>query len=313
MQYFTNEKHYNTLNNYYRARFGTKVMKIALNGGFSCPNRDGTLSTKGCLFCSEKGSGDFAGNPVESIKNQYKQVKTMMNKKWKDGLYIAYFQAFSNTYGPIEQLKTIYETALSLDNDIIGLNIGTRADCFNDDIYDLLDSLNHQTYLTVELGLQSMHDESLAYINRGHNRDQFTKTVRALRQRGIDVVVHIINGLPGETKEMMFQTIDYINQLDIQGIKIHMLYVIKNTPLASIYLNDPFDILSLAEYTDITVHQIRKLNPNIIIHRVTGDPPKNLLITPEWTLKKFVVQNNIDKQMRKQGFYQGDLYHPLFK
>lgn len=309
MPYFTEEKHYNTLNNYYRSRFGTKVMKIALNGSFSCPNRDGTFSNKGCIFCSELGSGDFAGNPIDSLKKQYKEIKKMMNKKWHKGQYIAYFQAFSNTYGPIEKLRSIYTTALELDKDIIGLNIGTRADCFSSKTYDLLEEFNRKTYLTIELGLQSMHNESLKFINRGHQRDIFTKTVKELRFRGIDVVVHIINGLPGETKEMMLETIDYINTLDIQGIKIHMLYVLKNTPLASIYKDQPFTLLSLQDYVDITINQIRKLEPNIIIHRVTGDPPRDLLIAPEWTLKKFIVQNEIDKIMRKNNQYQGDLYN----
>lgn len=309
MTYFTKEKHYNTLNNYYRSRFGTKVMKIALNGNFSCPNRDGTFSKEGCIFCSELGSGDFAGNPVESLKSQYKTIKEMMNKKWQSGQYIAYFQAFSNTYGPLDKLSQVYETALSLDSDIIGLNIGTRADCFSPKIFDLLQALNEKTYLTIEIGLQSMHNQSLELINRGHKRDIVTKTIKELRKRKIDVVIHIINGLPNESKEMMYETIDYVNQLDVQGIKIHMLYILKNTPLESMYIKQPFPILSLEEYVEITTTQIRKLNPNMIIHRVTGDPPRDLLISPTWTLKKFIVQNEIDKLMRKNNLYQGDLYN----
>jgi hypothetical protein len=309
MQYFTNEKHYNTLNNYYRSRFGTKVIKIALNGNFSCPNRDGTFSDKGCIFCSESGSGDFAGNPLHDLENQYKTIKKMMNKKWHEGKYIAYFQANTNTYAPTKKLRALYEKAISLDKDIIGLNIGTRADCISKSTYDLLEELSQKTYLTIELGLQSMHLKTLSFINRGHDLDTFTRAVKELRKRNIDVVVHIINGLPGETKEMMLETIDYLNTLDIQGLKIHMLYILNHTPLEKIYREKPFEILSLESYVDITVHQIRKLNPNIILHRVTGDPPRHLLVEPKWTLKKFIVQNEIDKHMRQRKYFQGDLYN----
>ncbi|HKL47660.1 MAG TPA: TIGR01212 family radical SAM protein [Candidatus Izemoplasmatales bacterium] len=309
MTYFTNEKHYNTLNNYYRARFNTKIFKVALNGNFSCPNRDGVFSSKGCVFCSGSGSGDFAGNPEESIENQFQEIKSMMHKKWKKGKYIAYFQANTNTYGPIDKLKRLFNKALTLDKDIVGLNIGTRPDCFSEKIYDLLESLNQKTYLTIELGLQTMHNQTLKHINRGHDRETFTKAVQALRKRNIDVVVHIINGLPGETESMMLETIDYLNTLDIQGLKIHMLYVIKHTALGKQYLDKPFKILALDEYVHITIQQLKKLKPEVIIHRITGDPPKHLLIEPAWTLKKFVVSNEIDKAMRKNNDYQGDLYN----
>ncbi|MFP4478451.1 MAG: TIGR01212 family radical SAM protein [Candidatus Izemoplasmatales bacterium] len=309
MNYFTNEKHYNTLNNYYRSKFKTKVMKIALNGNFSCPNRDGIFSDKGCIFCSESGSGDFAGDRYDDLETQFNEIKNMMHHKWSRGKYIAYFQANTNTYGPINKLKTLFEQALSLDKDIIGLNIGTRADCFSPKIYDLLEAINRETYLTIELGLQSMHNTTLKLINRGHDRDTFTQAVKELRKRNIDVVAHIINGLPGEDEQMMMDTIHYLNALDIQGIKIHMLYVLKNTPLEIYYRENPFHILTLEEYVDITVKQLRLLRDDIIVHRITGDPPKDLLITPEWTLKKFVVSNEIDKVMRKNNHHQGDLYN----
>ena len=309
MNYFTDEKHYNTLNHYFRHRFNTKIFKIALNGDFSCPNRDGVFSSEGCIFCSESGSGDFAGNKESSLEIQFNEIKSMMHKKWEDGKYIVYFQANSNTYGPIEKLRNLYYNALSLDENIVGINIGTRADCFSPKIYDLLEELNQKTYLTIELGLQSAHLKTLKLINRGHDVYTFTQTVKELRKRDIDVVVHIINGLPGENEQMMLETIDYCNSLDIQGIKIHMLYILKNTPLERYYLNHPFHILSLKEYVDITIKQLRKLKENIIIHRTTGDPPRDLLIEPEWTLKKFIVNNEIDKFMRKNQFYQGDLHH----
>lgn len=305
MNYFTEEKHYNTLNNYYRERFGSKVFKIALNGDFTCPNRDGTISKAGCIFCSDQGSGEFGGKHYNSLEVQFNNIKDMMHSKWKEGKYIVYFQSFSNTYGPIKKLRKIYYDALNLDKDIIGLNIGTRPDCFNDEIYDLLKELNQKTYLTIELGLQSMHDETLLKINRGHDRKTFTDTVKKLRKLGIDVVVHIINGLPGETESMMLDTAKFVNTLDIQGVKIHMLYILEDTPLAKLYEQKPFPLLSLKEYTDITVKQLTYLNDKIIIHRITGDPDRSQLIEPMWTLKKFIVANEIDKIMRKNNLFQG--------
>lgn len=305
MNYFTEEKHYNSLNNYYRERFGSKVFKIALNGDFTCPNRDGTISKAGCIFCSDQGSGEFGGKHYNSLEVQFNNIKEMMHSKWKEGKYIVYFQSFSNTYGPIKKLRKIYYDALNLDKDIIGLNIGTRPDCFNDEVYDLLQELNQKTYLTIELGLQSMHDETLVRINRGHDRKTFSETVKKLRKLGIDVVVHIINGLPGETESMMLETAKFVNTLDIQGIKIHMLYILEDTPLAKLFAQKPFPLLSLKEYADITVKQLTYLNDKIIIHRITGDPDRSQLIEPTWTLKKFIVANEIDKIMRKNNLYQG--------
>ncbi|MGD9963747.1 MAG: TIGR01212 family radical SAM protein [Candidatus Izemoplasmatales bacterium] len=308
MNYFTKEKPYNSLNNYYRNRFGSKVYKIALNGDFTCPNRDGKISRAGCIFCSDKGSGEFGGNYQNSLKEQFENVKKMMENKWKNGKFIVYFQSFSNTYAPINKLRKLYYEALSLDKDIIGLNIGTRSDCFNDEIYDLLTELNELTYLTIELGLQSMHDKTLKQINRGHDLASFVDTVKNLRKRNINVVVHIINGLMGETEEQMIETAKFLNTLDIQGVKIHMLYVTKNTPLARYYELKPFKLLSLKEYTDITVKQLTYLNDQIIIHRLTGDPERSQLIEPLWTLKKFIVVNEIDKIMRKNNLFQGMNY-----
>lgn len=308
MNYFTDEKHYNALNNYYRHRFNTKVYKIALNGDFTCPNRDGSISRIGCVFCTDSGSGEFGGKVSDSLKIQFEKIKTMMQNKWKEGKYIAYFQSFSNTYGPIDKLRKIYYEAINLDKDIIGLNIGTRSDCFNDEVYKLLEELNQKTYLTIELGLQSMHDITLKSINRGHDLNNFVQTVKNLRKRNINVVVHIINGLPNENEEMMLETAKFLNTLDIQGVKIHMLYIVNNTPLARSFERKPFPLLSMKEYVNITVKQLRLLNKNIIIHRVTGDPDRQELIEPKWTLKKFIVSNEIDKLMRKNNFYQGDLY-----
>ena len=308
MNLMTKEKPYNTLNAFYRNKFGKKVFKIALNGNFTCPNKDGKSGYGGCIYCSELGSGDFAGNKESSLKDQFNQVKELMHNKWDDGLYIAYFQANTNTYDTVARLRYLYETALSLDDKIIGLSIGTRCDALNTEIYDLLSELNKKTYLQIELGLQSIHDKTSVFINRGHSLDCFNQAVKELRKRNIEVVVHIINGFHIETKQEMLETVEHLNTLDIQGIKIHLLHVMKNTKLGNMYLKEPFKMLTLKEYVDITVSQIEILNPNIIIHRLTGDSPTDLLIVPEWSRKKFVIMNEIDKTLRSKNSYQGINY-----
>lgn len=308
MNLITKEKPYNTLNAFYRQKFGKKVFKISLNGNFSCPNKDGKSGYGGCIYCSELGSGDFAGNKLLSLEDQFNQVKTLMHNKWKDGLYIAYFQANTSTYDSVDRLRYLFETALSLDEKIIGLSIGTRCDALNEDIYDLLSELNKKTYLQIELGLQSIHDKTSSFINRGHSLECFTKAVKELRRRNIEVVVHIINGFHIESKEDMLETVRYLNSLDIQGVKIHLLHLIKNTKLGNMYLSNPFKMLTLEEYVDITVSQIEILNPRIIIHRLTGDAPPDLLIEPVWSLKKFVIMNEIDKLLRGKNSFQGINY-----
>ncbi len=308
MNLMTKEKPYNTLNAFYRNKFGKKVFKIALNGNFTCPNKDGKSGYGGCIYCSELGSGDFAGNKESSLKDQFNQVKELMHNKWDDGLYIAYFQANTNTYDTVARLRYLYETALSLDDKIIGLSIGTRCDALNTEIYDLLSELNKRTYLQIELGLQSIHDKTSVFINRGHSLACFDRAVKELRKRNIEVVVHIINGFHIETKQEMLETVEHLNTLGIQGIKIHLLHVMKNTKLGNMYLKEPFKMLTLKEYVDITVSQIEILNPNIIIHRLTGDSPTDLLIVPEWSRKKFVIMNEIDKTLRSKNSYQGINY-----
>jgi len=308
MNLMTKEKPYNTLNSFYREKFGKKVFKISINGDFTCPNKDGKSGYGGCIYCSELGSGDYAGNKLDSLEQQFKQVKELMEEKWKDGLYIAYFQANTNTYDKVDRLRMLYEKALSLDEKIVGLSIATRCDALDDEIYDLLSELNKKTYLQVELGLQSIHEKTASFINRGHSLDCFNKAVKELRKRNIEVVVHIINGFHIETKQDMLNTIHHINKLDIQGIKIHLLHIMKNTRLGNMFSNKPFKILSLEEYVDITVEQIKILDPKIIIHRLTGDSPKELLIEPLWSLKKFVVINEIDKLLRSKNSCQGEEY-----
>jgi len=278
MNYFTHEKRYNTINEYYRHLFGCKVYKISLNGDFTCPNRDGTLSYKGCIFCSEKGSGDFAGDKKDSLDKQFNEVKNVMQNKWEKGKFIVYFQANTNTYGSIEKLRNLYEKSLNLDKDIVGLSIATRPDCLGNDVLDLLEEINKKTYLTIELGLQSIHEKTLKFINRGHDLKTFIDACKSLRKRNINVVVHIINGLPTDTYDDMLETAKFLNKLDIQGVKIHMLFIQKKTELAHVYEKNPFELLTLEQFVDITVNQIENLNENIIIHRLTGDAPREALI-----------------------------------
>jgi len=301
------EKHYYTMNDFLKSTFHSKVFKVSLNGGFTCPNKDGLSGVGGCTFCSPSGSGDFAGDIEQSITEQFHMIKEKMLSKWPNSKYIAYFQANTNTYGPIKTLSKLYDEALEADPNIVGLSIATRADVLSEEVVDLLETYHKKTYLQVELGLQSMHEDTARKINRGHDLKQFDDAVKRLRKRGINVVVHIINGFPWEDKDDMIKTIEHINALDIQGVKIHMLHITKNTALAHEYNQSPFELLDLRSYVEIVVDQIRRLNKDIVIQRVTGDASKDDLIAPMWTLKKFVVMNEIDKLMRKKGLFQGDL------
>lgn len=305
-QYTDNNKRYHTLDYFYKNKFGKKVCKISLNAGFTCPNKDGTKGYGGCIYCSKLGSGDFAGNKEKDLITQFNEVKEIMKKKWPDALYIGYFQANTNTYAKTEVLKQKYEPILELEN-VIGLNIATRPDAITEDCLNYLEELSTRTYLTVELGLQTIHEKTTKLINRGHDLECFTNMVKELRKRNINVVVHIINGLPYETKEMMLETVEYLNKLDIQGIKIHMLHIIKDTRLANLYNQEKFHILTKEEYIDIVIEQLERLRPEIIINRITGDPVKEDLIEPTWLLKKFCVLNDIDKEMVKRNSYQGKL------
>ena len=302
--YTLDNKRYHTLNYFYHHTFDSKVFKISLNGGFSCPNLDGTKGYGGCIYCSKSGSGDFAGNRQDSIQKQWQQGLEMMHKKWPEGKLIAYFQARTNTYAKVEELKEKFEPVLKYPN-VIGLAIATRPDAITDECLDYLEDLSKRTYLMVELGLQTIHETTSKLINRCHTTKEFDEMVKKLRERNINVIVHIINGLPYETKEMMLETIKHINQLDIQGVKIHMLHIVKDTPLATMYQKNPFHVLSQEEYVDIVIDQLELLRPEIVIHRITGDPVKEDLIAPTWLLKKFCVLNEIDKEMVKRDTYQG--------
>ncbi len=297
-----NQKHYYTLNDFYRRKFNSKVFKISLDAGFTCPNKDGKIGFGGCIFCN---GAPYIGDKKDSLLEQFEKIKEMLHKKWKEAKYIVYLEANSNTYADVDTLKMIYEPLIKLDG-VVGLNIGTRCDCLSEEILDYLEDLNTRTFLTVELGLQSSFDETLKMINRGHTRLDFTTAVNKLKERGIKVVVHIINGLPHETEDMMIETAKYVNSLGVHGIKIHMLYIEKGMPLAKLYNENPFPILTKDEYIKIVASQLKELDKNVVIHRITGDPDKEKLITPDWLVKKFVVLNDIDKYLYVNDIYQGD-------
>lgn len=303
-KYSNSNKRYHTLDYFYKTKFNSKVFKVSLNAGFSCPNLDGTLSNKGCIYCSNSGSGEFAGNVNDDLVTQFNNVKDMISHKWPNSKYIAYFQAHTNTYAPVTTLKEKYESVLNLNN-VIGLSIATRPDAISDDCLDYLEELNKRTFLTVELGLQTIHEKTSILINRCHTLECFKNCVNKLRKRNINVVVHIINGLPYETKEMMIGTVKYLNNLDIQGVKIHMLHIIKGTNLEKLYKETDFHVLTKDEYVDIVCDQLEYLREEIVINRITGDPKIDDLVEPFWLVKKFDVLNSIDKEMVRRNSYQG--------
>ena len=303
-KYSLDNKRYHTLNYFLRKKFNSKVFKVSLNAGFSCPNiKDG----KGCIFCSS-GSGDFGGNKKDTLTTQFNEVKSKVSKKWPNSKYIAYFQANTNTYAPLEILKEKYEEVLKLPN-VVGLAIATRSDAISNETLEYLSELNERTFLSIELGLQSIHNKTLELINRGHTLENFENMLKKLKERNIFTVVHIINGLPGECKEDMINTAKYLNNLKIDAIKIHMLSVIKDTPLESLYNETKFHVLSKEEYIDIVCDQLEYLNEDIVIERITGDPDPKKLVTPDWLIKKFCVLNDIDKEMKKRNSYQGIKSH----
>lgn len=299
-RYSNSNKRYHTLDYFYKSKFDSKVFKVSLNADFTCPNIDGTKDFGGCIYCLN-GSGDSL---IPDLKSQFNSVLDDMLKKWPKAKYIGYFQANTNTYAPLPILKEKYETILKLDN-VIGLNIATRCDSISDEVLEYLSDLNKRTYLTIELGLQTIHESTAFLINRGHNLSEFEEMVKKLKKRNINVVVHIINGLPYETKEMMIETAKYVNKLNVSGIKIHMLSILKGTKLESLYNKEKFNLLSKEEYIDIVCDQLENLNEEIVIHRITGDPKVNDLIEPDWLVKKISVINDIDKELKKRNTYQG--------
>lgn len=303
-KYTDHNKRYHTLDYHYRMTFNSKIAKISLNAGFTCPNIDGKVGTGGCIYCSNLGSGDFAGKKEDDLVTQFYSIKKIIDQKWQNTKYIGYFQAHTNTYAPLPILKEKYETILNIEN-VIGLSIATRPDALPDDILDYLEQLSKKTYLTVELGLQSIHKKTSVFINRCHTLECFEECVNKLRQKNINVVVHIINGLPYETKDMMIETVKYLNTLDIQGIKIHMLHILEKTKLGQIYKEHTFKVLTKEEYIDIVCDQLEYIRPEIVIHRITGDPDANDLIEPSWLDKKLCILNDIDACLEKRKTYQG--------
>jgi len=298
------KKRYHTFNEHLRDKFGEKIFKVSLDAGFTCPNRDGTLGTGGCVYCSARGSGDFAGDQRLSLHDQFIEVTERMKRKWPSAKYIAYFQAYTNTYASVERLREVYEEALA-EEKVIGLSISTRPDCLPGDVLDYLEELNQRTYLWVELGLQSSHDRTMEWIRRGHDYTQFLKGLAQLRARGIQVCAHIILGLPGETKAEMMETAQAVASLPLQGIKIHLLHVLKGTPLATIYQHEPFKLMTKEDYVLLVVDILEILPPEIVIHRLTGDGPPEDLIGPLWSRKKWEVLNAIDAELNRRDTWQG--------
>lgn len=301
------EKRYHSLDYHLKHTYGEKLYKLALNGGMTCPNRDGTLGDRGCIFCSAGGSGDFAGNPRESIRQQIASCKEQIKKKTDAVSYIAYFQAYTNTYAEVSYLEKIFTEAISCPEVKI-LSIATRPDCLNDEILTLLARLNRSKPVWVELGLQTIHEQSVRFIRRGYSLSVFEEAVRNLRQIGVEVIVHTILYLPGETELMLQETISYLNTMDIQGIKLQLLHILHGTDLADYYETSPFFVPTMEEYIAFLGKCITQLRPDIVIHRLTGDGPKELLIAPRWTGHKRLVLNKMNQYFKEQDLWQGKNY-----
>lgn len=306
-KYALDSKLYHTWNYHLRKKFGTKIFKVALEGGFDCPNRDGTVAFGGCTFCSAAGSGDFAGDRVDPIPVQFEKIKNKMHEKWNDGKYIAYFQAYTNTHAPLEVLKEKYEAALAQPG-VVGLSIATRPDCLPDDVVEYLAELNERTYLWVELGLQTVHEKTSNIINRAHDMQCYYDGVAKLRKHNINICTHIINGLPLEDYDMMMETARTVAQMDVQGIKIHLLHLLKGTPMVKQYEKGMVEFMSQEDYVKLVADQLEVLPEEMIIHRITGDGPIDLMIGPMWSVNKWEVLNGIDAELKNRNSYQGKLY-----
>lgn len=306
-QYSNDNKRYHTWNYHLQQKFGQKIFKVALNAGFTCPNIDGRKGTGGCIYCSSSGSGDFAGNPAQDILSQFHEVRLRMHQKWPEAKYIPYFQAHTNTYAPAAILRERFEGVLAQDG-VVGISIATRADCLEEEVLEYLSELNTRTYLVVELGLQSIFDSTGERINRCHTYQEFLEGYQKLKQRGICVCVHLIDGLPGETKEMMLESAEAVAALQPHCVKLHLLHVLRGTVLAELYAQGELSLLSREEYVDIIVSQLELFPPETVIQRLTGDGGRVSLIGPLWSLKKFVVLNEIDKEMLRRDTYQGKRY-----
>lgn len=302
--YSNDNKRYHTYNYFLKNKYKRKIAKVSLNAGFSCPNRDGTCGKGGCIFCSPSGSGDYAGNVYDSLQKQFDDISSIMKNKWPNCQYIAYFQANTNTYGSVERLKKTFEPFIN-KKDVVGIAIATRPDCLSDEICDYLYELSQKCDLYIELGLQTIHDYTGKMINRGHDYQTFIEGINKLRKRNLHVCVHIINGLPFETYDMMLETAKAVGQLDIQALKIHNLFILKNTKLYQMYQKNPFPLLTREEYISLVVDQLSYIPPHVVIERLTGDAPLKELFEPKWSVKKVTILNDIDKLMKNKNIYQG--------
>lgn len=305
--YSNDNKRYHTYNYYLRNKYNSKVYKVPLDAGFTCPNRDGKCGVGGCIFCSPDGSGEFTNPNEHDLLKQYNKTKDMMEAKWPNSKTIAYFQSFTNTYGPLSKIKQCVEPFLNLNN-VCAIALATRPDCLDKEKIEYLNSLTNQKDIWIELGLQTSNDITSKLINRGHNFQCFKDCIDLLKDTNIKVCVHIINGLPYENENDMINTIKDIRHLPIHALKIHMLHISENTKIAQMFNIEHFDILTLEQYVDIVIKQLELLPNNIVIQRLTGDPIANTLIEPKWVLNKTNVLNTIDKQMVMKETYQGKYY-----
>ncbi|MCY9509858.1 TIGR01212 family radical SAM protein [Paenibacillus larvae] len=301
------DKRFHTWNYEMRSQFQTKVFKVMLDAGFTCPNRDGTIASGGCTFCSARGSGDFAGSRRDDLVTQFNTIRDLQHKKWPDAKYIGYFQAYTNTYAPVEVLREYYEVILEQPG-VVGLSIATRPDCLPDDVVEYLAELNKRTYLWVELGLQTVHESTSDLINRAHDTQCYLNAVGKLRRHNIRICSHIIYGLPGETHEIMMDTCRAAAAMDVQGIKIHLLHLMRKTSMVRQYKEGLVKFLEKDEYVKLIVDSLEILPPEMIVHRLTGDAPRDLLVGPMWSLKKWEVLNAIDAELIRRNTWQGKYY-----
>lgn len=302
------KKRYNTLNDYYREIFGEKIFKVPIDAGFDCPNRDGTVAHGGCTFCTVSGSGDAIVAPDAPIRDQFYKEIDFMHRKWPEvKKYLVYFQNFTNTHDTVDVIRERYEQAIN-EPGVVGINIGTRPDCLPDETIAYIAELSERMHVTVELGLQTTYDETSKIINRAHTYDLYVKTVKRLRELApkVEIVSHLINGLPGETYEMMVENVRRcVTDNEIDGIKLHLLHLMTSTKMQRDYHEGRLKLLSMDEYVNIICDQLEIIPKNIVIHRITGDAPRDMLIGPMWSLKKWEVLNAIDKEMERRDSYQG--------
>ena len=296
------------LNDFLKEKFNEKIYKVSLDGGFTCPNRDGKVSRGGCIFCSENGSGDFTATKLKSIHAQIEEQIDLVSKKYKGDKYIAYFQNFTNTYAEVSYLRKIYEEALSHEK-IVGLAIATRPDCLGDDVLELLAELNKKTFLWVELGLQTVNDDVAKYFNRAYETGIYKEASEKLNKLNIKFVTHIIIGLPKEENDDYLKTAIFAQNCGTWGIKLHLMYVVKNTPLEKLYLNGALKVNTKEEYVEKVINILENISPEIVVHRLTGDGDRETLVAPLWSIKKIDVLNSIHKELKRRNTYQGKLYY----